>query len=65
MAQRMDGEDIGGPSFQYRFPLEGVNRRGGDGVIAFCLLELEPQQGIASNKQTTHTVIFSCPPTYG
>lgn len=34
MAQRMDGEDIGGPSFQYWSPSEGVDKRGGDGVIA-------------------------------
>lgn len=34
MAQRMDGEDIGGPSFQYWSPSEGVDKRRGDGVIA-------------------------------
>lgn len=42
MAQRMDGEDIGGPSFQYRSPLEGVDKRGGDGVMASSQLEVEP-----------------------
>lgn len=40
----MDGEDIGGPSFQYWSPLEGVNRQGGDGVIVSYLLEVEPRQ---------------------
>lgn len=48
MAQRMDGQDIGGPSFQYRSLLGESIGRGGDGVIASCLLEVESQPQINS-----------------
>lgn len=62
----MDGQDIGGPSFQYRSPLEGVNRREGDGVIAPCLWEAEPQlkHRPQINRQYTSSVTLTCPQTY-
>lgn len=62
MAKWMDGEDIGGPSFQYWSPLEGVNRWVGDGVIASCLFEAEPQQR-HSLIHTTHIKCYLHMPT--